>query len=177
MATHPFDKSISRFRSSYADFTVFKLAITPDIKRLANNIARFVPFEQAYSFFVDDHDSQTIAFSSALRFTYREDIDGTPVRENGPSLCYSLCPTGAVFAQLYPAKSALCRPHEHCIILHISTYGWHQIYKKVPSDLKALVAYRHVTSLDGDPTLYEQAQIWWLRRICQMNIAGHYNRS
>ena len=25
MATHPFDKSISRFRSSYADFTVFKL--------------------------------------------------------------------------------------------------------------------------------------------------------
>ena len=81
MATHPFDKSISRFRSSYADFTVFKLAITPDIKRLANNIARFVPFEQAYSFFVDDHHSQTIAFSSALRFTYREDIDGTPVRE------------------------------------------------------------------------------------------------
>jgi hypothetical protein len=173
MAAHPFDKSLSRLRSSRTEFCKFKkAAVMPEIKRLVNKIAGFRSLEQAYSFYVDEPDSDRIQIWFGNRSTGRKDSNGRIVSEGGLALVYSLGPTGAVAALMYPAKSDFAKPREDCIILHIGTYNWYQLWTKVPSDLKALVAYGHVTSIDGDPTLYERARISWLRRICQMNIEG-----
>jgi hypothetical protein len=172
MASHPFSKSLSRFHTSCGQFSEFKTEVRAAIRGFADKIGRFPPLNQAYSFYVDEPDRERLQIWFGNRSIGRKDCNGRILSEQGPCLVYSLGPTGAVAAIMYPAKSDVCRPHEDCILLRLGTYSWYQLYKKVPWDLKALVAYGHVTSLDGDPTMSERARIWWLRRICPTGIEG-----
>jgi hypothetical protein len=169
MAAHPFCKSLSRFRSDFKQFNLFKTEAGPEvIARFANKIGRFALLEKAYGKLrVTEPFPETLQIEfGGPRPTGRKNEKGGIVSELGPSLVYSLGPTGAVAAIMYPAKSDFCRPREASILLRMRTCSWYPLYKKVPGDLRALAAYGHVTSLDGDPTLFERALIWWLRRIC-----------
>jgi hypothetical protein len=89
---------------------------------------------------------------------------GGLLMEDGASLHYSFGFSGAVVISLYPAHSEFMRPREKMIHLHIGQLTAHQIGKRVQSDVTNLIAYAHVTSIDGNPTLREKARIWLLRK-------------
>jgi hypothetical protein len=175
MSVHPFAKSHNRLAIAKIEFDFFKSLATPaTIQKHCNAIARFEPLATAYSFYIDDKDSDRLQLWFAKRSMFRKDDRGAVVVEDGPALVYSLGPTGHVAIALYPAKSGLARVTEDHLYLDIGSFSGFQLSERLPRDIADLVAYGHVTSLDGNPTLLEKLRIGWLRWTRPTQLDGKY---
>lgn len=175
MPVHPFAKSYNQLAIAKIEFDFFKSRATPAmIQKHCGANARFEPLAAAYSFYVDDKDSDRLQLWFANRSMFRKDNRGATAVEDGPALLYSLGPTGHVAIALYPAKSGLARVTEDHLYLDTGSFGGLQLSERLPRDIADLVAYGHVTSLDGDPTLLERLRVGWLRWTRSTQLGGQH---
>ena len=91
---------------------------------------------------------------------FRRTPKGETASENGPSLVYSQGPTGDIVVVLYPPSSQLGRVNEKLIFLRKQERSAAKLMGGLRQDLKDLVAYAHVGSIDGDPSW---GQWWWIK--------------
>jgi hypothetical protein len=91
---------------------------------------------------------------------------------NGPTLLYSMAPTGEVVVLICPAKSDLHKAGEDRIALRAGYRTSYQLRMGLARDLRDLAAYGHVTSLDGHPTWRERLRIKWLRWTRGLSVGG-----
>lgn len=108
---------------------------------------------------------------------FRKLQTGAVATECGPCLLYTLGDSGDVAVVLYPARSDLGKVKEDHLYLGLGYFTSYQLMKRLKSDIRALTAYGHVTSFDGDPSFFEKFVIWWLRQTRDMQQAGSYMKS
>jgi hypothetical protein len=174
--TDIFSRSYFRISVGSIEFKRFKDLILPDIKSLAENTPRFKALEEHFSFHIDDSQQAALQLSFGSRNMLRRDSAEISATEKGAALQYTLGSTGEVTVILYPAISELAKPFEDHIYLRIGRYSGYQLFRLLRRDLKDLVAYSCVTSLDAEATLSEKLRIWWLRHTHPMQIKGEYIR-
>jgi hypothetical protein len=175
--TDIFSKSYFRISVGSIEFKYFKDLVLPDIKSLTGRTPRFKALEEHFSFHIDNSREEVLQLSFGNRSTFHKDFSGKTVVEKGAALLYTLGPMGDVAVILYPATSGLAKPVEDHIYLRIGRYSGQQLAKHLRRDLKDLVAYSCVTSLDAEATLTDKLRVWWLRFVCPMQIKGEYVRS
>ncbi len=147
----PYRRSYFRQSVGKIEFRYFKELSAPKIRELISEIPRFEALDKYCSFYVDDSRPEALQAYFGRRIMFRKDLEGKTAAENGGTLLYTLGSTGMVAVILYPAKSSLGQPLEDHIYLRIGHYSGYQIQEKLPKDLRDLVAYSYVSSLDAEP--------------------------
>jgi hypothetical protein len=176
VATDIFSRSYFRISVGSIEFKRFKDLVVPNIKILTEKTQRFKALEEHFSFHMDTSKEEALQLSFGSRNMLRRDSAEKAATEKGAALLYTLGPTGEVTVILYPAASILAKPLEDHIYLRIGRYSGYRLSRLLRRDLKDLVAYSCVTSLDAEATLGEKLRIWWLRRTRPMQIKGEYIR-
>jgi hypothetical protein len=174
--TDIFSRSYFRTSVGSIEFKRFKDIVLPDIKILTEQTPRFKALEAHFSFQVDNSQEVALRLSFGSRNMLRRDSAETAATEKGAALLYTLGPTGEVTVILYPVTSNLAKPVEDHIYLRIGRYSGYQLSVLLRRDLKDLVAYSCVTSLDAEATLGEKLRIWWLRHTHPTQIKREYIR-
>lgn len=171
--------SRSQFRSSVGsiEFKYFRDLVLPEIKLLAERVQRFKSLEEHFNFHVDDSRPEMLELSFGSRCMLYRDAKGRTIEERGPSLRYTLAPTGEAAAILYPTTSSVAKPLEDHIYLRIGRFSGHHLARRLTSDLKDLVAYGCVTSLEADATPVDKMRVWWLRHSRPMQVKGEFVRA
>jgi hypothetical protein len=171
-----FSRSYFRISVGSIEFKGFKDLVLPNIKSLTEKTQRFKALEEHFSFHVDNSQEAALQLSFGSRNMLRKDSAAKAATEKGAALLYTLGPTGDVAVILYPATSSLAKPVEEHIYLRVGRYSGYQLSRLLCRDLKDLVAYSCVTSLDAEATLGEKLRVWWLRHTRPMQIKGQYIR-
>ena len=127
-----------------------------------------------FGFYVTIDHPDTVQAWFGKRSMFRKDIEGKVASESGVHLLYSLGPTGDVVVALYPSKSSLAMVAEDQLYIGIGRHSAYQLLKRVKSDMRWLVAYGYVSSLDAEPTWSEWLRIAWMRRIKPSQIDGKF---
>jgi hypothetical protein len=161
--TNIFSRSYYRISVGSIEFKYFKDLVLPEIKTLAGNIPRFKALEEHFSFHIDVSRADALELSFGSRSMLRKDPAGQTAEEKGAVLLYTLRPTGEVSVVLYPATSAFSKPVEDHLYLRTGHYSGQHLAYRMCRDLKDLVAYAYVTSLDAEATAGENLRVWWLR--------------
>jgi hypothetical protein len=161
--TDIFSRSYYRISVGTIEFKYFKDLVLPEIKILVEKIPRFKALEEHFSFHVDGSQGDALQLSFGNRSMLRKDAAGKAAEEKGAALRYALGPLGEVAVILYPATSRLSKPIEHRIYLRTGHYSGKELARHLCHDLKDLVAYSCVTSLDAEATAGEKLRVWWLR--------------
>jgi hypothetical protein len=161
--TDIFSRSYYRISVGSIEFKYFRDLVLPEIKILTERVPRFKALEEHFSFHVDSSREDALQLSFGSRSMPRKDAAGNTAREKGAALAYTLGPTGEVAVILYPATSCLSKPAEDHICLRTGWYSGQSLARRLCHDLKDLVAYSCVTSLDAEATPGEQLRVWWLR--------------
>jgi len=174
---HPFSKSYSRLSAARIEFRYFKDLVTPEALSIARQIPRFPALEDIYSFYIDTCRPDALQLWFGNRSMFRTDASGKVAAEKGGTLLYTLGPEGRVAVILYPATSDLSKPYEDHIYLRIGFYSGYQLHTMFRRNIKDLVSYCHVTSLDGDPTFLEKTRICWLRWTHPFQLKGEFKRA
>ena len=92
-------------------------------------ISRFSSLKDVFGFY-SSNTEQTLQMSFGSRSIFRKNLDGkTVAAESGPTLLYSMGPTGHVAVMIYPCKSPLAKPFEDQIYLRVGQYSGYQLYK------------------------------------------------
>jgi hypothetical protein len=143
----------------------------------ARAVVGFASLESIYGFHIDRFHPDTLQLSFGNRSMFRLTIDlKKTAAENGPSLLYSLGHTGFFSTMLYPAKSDIARTHEDYLFLQIGETSSIKLIEGMESDLKMLVAYAHVSSIDMMPTLRERVGVGLLRWFSYRGEKGEFKR-
>lgn len=104
----------------------------------------------------------------------RRTVTGGLAVESGPSLVYSRGPSGEMAVIMYPVKSDVASVTEDAIILRIGFMDYWDLYLGVGQDMRDLVAYAYVSSLDLKPTWKQSLRITWLRFTRRQIIEGEH---
>lgn len=149
-----------------------------EILTKARAIPGFKELEQIYHFHVDRFNPDTLVLSFGNRSMFRSTVDRKrTAAESGPSLVYSLGPTGEMATILYPARSDLARTHEDHIFLRINARSGIKLVEGMERDLKLLVSYAHVSSIDMRASLGERSRIWLVRQLCHRGEEGKFRKA
>ncbi|MEN3239001.1 hypothetical protein PUR29_36810 [Methylobacterium ajmalii] len=180
---HPFWRARKEYRQARIEFARFVHSEQYTLLDDFNAVDRDKILSKWYSFFVYagkdagklpyiNEFSSTIQISSGLGSTGRYDSEGKWLREHGLSLVYSFGFTGEVAVILYPFASDgnNWKPEEDNLLLAVVPSNASKLRKRVKKDLRAMVAYGHVTAIDGQPTLLEKIHVWWIRFSCGRNV-------
>jgi hypothetical protein len=156
------------------EFDYFVELAIPAIPGIVRSISRFGALENVFSFYVSATSRDTLEARFGFRSMFRQTVDGNAAAENGATLLYSFGPNGVVAVVLYPVVSDFGRPFEDQIYIRIGKYTAFQLFDRLSRDLKDLVAYSYVTSMDADPTLWEKTRIQWLRKMHPTQLKGEF---
>jgi hypothetical protein len=107
----------------------------------------------------------------------RRTITGGIPAETGPTLVYSRGPTGEMAVIMYPIKSDVASVPEDSLILRIGYYDYWDLYLGVRQDMRDLMAYAYVTSIDLKPTILQSLRIRWLRFASRQHVEGKHQYS
>lgn len=148
------------------------------ILAIARNVRGFTALENLYNFYVSREVKDTLQLSFGHRSMFRTTVDQKKTAvEEGPSLVYSLGPTGQFSTILYPVKSDLGRPHEDHLFLQIGATSATKLIEGMRKDLRIMVAYAHVSSIDMTAPFGERARIWLLRLLCHRGQNGKFRKA
>lgn len=172
--THPFAKSTFRRQVARIEFDVFQEKAYDAVKAASETIPRFTALERNFGFYVKNFHPDTVQIFFGQRSMFRKDIEGKTASERGLCLLYSLGPTGDVAVTIYPCNSSLGKVTEDHIYIGLGRFSAYRLLNRVQSDMRLLVAYGYVSSLDTDPTWQERLRIAWLRRIKPSQIDGKF---
>ena len=171
---HPFAKSLFRRQAARIEFEVFQKKAEREIRAACVETPRFRALEQHFDFRVTIDHPDTVQASFGHRSMFRKDLEGKVAFESGVCLLYSLGPTGEVIVTIYPSKSSLAKVAEDQLHIGLDHFSAYQLLKRVKSDIRALVAYGYVSSLDAEPTWGEWLRIAWLRWIKPSQVGGKF---
>ncbi len=165
----PFTKAWVQQRSGSIEFADFRKEFERDITQITPTIPRYADLDHYYKGYVEPngHDGQ---FSFGNRLMMARDLQGKPTLERGGSLLYSFGPTGLVVVILYPAQSDIARVEESVIILSKGLMSKHQLRSRLRRDLRDLVAYTYVSSIEAEATTSEHLRVWWLRFMREKHV-------
>jgi hypothetical protein len=170
MSQHPYTKKAKAYRVAEAAFDEFKHQAQTLVRDEITKIPRAKPLIDAHALLVEETSENSLQAWFGRRPTGRRTPDGISDVEVGASLVYSLGANGLVAAILYPAESEMHGGIEKWIILGFRSAP--HLQKALPKDLRALVAYCHVTSIDGSPRYSERWLVRWLRLSKRREING-----
>ena len=168
----PYSPKQVEYLKAKEDFDYFATNALANLADVQKRNPRAVQLELYSSFLVKRTSSETVQAWFGKRPTGRPLI-GNPGFDNeiGAQLVYSFGPTGRVAVFLYPAHSTRAQASEEFILL--GQWDPNDLAIQAENHLRALVAYTHVTSLDGAPTGQEKRLIWWLRLVCVTEKVGN----
>ena len=173
--SEPFDKSYVRYRDGRREFRDFWCKAEPLVKLHLGKNPRFPYLESMFAFFrMNDGREDALQFDFGSRSMFRKAPDGSVAAEKGPTLLYLVGPSGDVSTILYPAKSNIAIVSEDCIYLRLGFYTSAQLRGWLKVDLDDLIAYTHVTSFDGNPTLRERVRVFWLRLTRPLGVKNEF---
>jgi hypothetical protein len=135
-------------------------------------VPQFAALDACTEFFIMPREADAVQAGFGKRLMFRQTVQGRHASENGAHIVYSLGPTGDVTSMLYPAKSDVASVTEEVIFLRIGRIGGIPLYERLASDLRYLVAYERVTSLDTSPSMRERMMVGWLRFWNKMQVDG-----
>lgn len=143
----------------------------------ARSIEGFESLEKIYNFYIDRSHPDTLQMSFGNRSMFRLTVNlEKTAAEEGPTLLYSLGHTGFFSTILYPAKSDISHTHEDYLFLQIGETSSQNLIEGMGSDLKMLVAYAHVSSIDMIPSPRERISIGLLRWFAHRGEKGEFKR-
>ncbi|WP_398471340.1 hypothetical protein [Tardiphaga sp.] len=172
--------SRARLRQSIAEieFRYFRdRAQRAIIDRIAK-FSRFGELKSEFGFRIDtSNGSDHIQINFGKRKLGVLDLEDKPAIEKGASLVYSLGRTGGIVAcVLYPATSPLGSVAEDHIFLRVGTFSGQKLLSHLDSDLKDLISYTFVSSLETSPSLRDRLRFFWLRLTHPQQISGNFVR-
>ena len=136
-------------------------------------------FKDIYSFYVKPGDiAETIDKRRIVIFwgkrPYETFVQGSSWQsfaESGATLIYERDDNGFIHISLYPAQTERQRPIETSIFLNLSvTPKKLQSKKFLHRNWKDLVSYMELTSLEGNPNLFQRYRISYLRNFKYLNV-------
>lgn len=160
---NPFYRKLRKFKDAEHEMRCLKERAPFAIQQITQSLPGFAELEAAYGFYVINEVETTIQASFGHRLMFRKTLQGELASENGPSLVYSQGPSGDIVAVLYPPSSQLGRVNEKLLFLRRQQWSAAKLMDGLRQDLKDLMAYAHVGSIDGDPSLGQWCRIQWLR--------------
>lgn|GEM_PF-2357694 len=104
----------------------------------------------------------------------RRNITGGIAVESGPTLVYSRGPSGEMAVIMYPVKSDVANVEEDAIILRIGFIDYWGLHLGAQQDVRDLIAYAYVTSIDLKPTWGQRQRIRWLRFARRQIVNGEH---
>lgn len=141
------------------------------VREVAQRYQRFRQIEPHMSFHRFPRGDDAVQFDFGSRMLRPKSATAF-ASEKGATLLYALGPTGDFAVVLFPCSSELYKGPEDFIVLRTGRYGALRMLALLPGDLKDLVTYCYVTSLDGSPTFLERLRVIWLRWTRRRNVAG-----
>lgn len=169
---NPFLARWQLYKDAEVDFRCFKEWAERDIADVIAKNPDFAALEAYCRFDVDASVPTTIQAGFCNRLMGRLTLEGATASERGATIVYSFGPTGWVAVILYPPSSELGRVNEDHIFLRIVRPSALRLLEQLPGDLRDLIRYQRVASLDGTPRLGERARIAWLRYWSRMQVNG-----
>jgi hypothetical protein len=170
----------NKTRQSIAEieFRYFRQRAIAEIPTICQSISRFTDLQAEFSFWTDTSNGEDhLQLNFGKRKTGLNDFEEKPAIEKGPSLVYSLGRTGGtVSTVLYPASSPLGGVAEDHIFIRIGSYSGLQLLSRLRSDIKDLVSYAFVSSLETDPSLHDRIRLWWLRQTHPQQVEKKFVR-
>lgn len=161
---------IQRSRMEFQHF--ISQADLEHVQAIGERDERFRELEEIFAFFRFPRTDDALQFDFGNRATPHRTVTGGIVAEKGPTLLYTLAPTGQILTLIYPAKSDVHKSREDCIALRAGFYTAYQLLKALPQDLRDLVTYCNVTSMGSAPTRREKIRVAWLRWARGISIGG-----
>lgn len=169
---NPFTSRWRRRKDAEHDFRWFKERAEREIRAIIEKVPHFAALDAYTGFDVMPREDDAVQAGFGNRPMGRQTTEGRTASESGAHIVYSLGPTGDVATMLYPAKSDLASVREEVIFLRIGRIGGIPLYNRLARDLRYLVAYERVTSLDASPSVRERMMIGWLRFWNRMQVDG-----
>ncbi|AOH87157.1 hypothetical protein AWL63_23605 (plasmid) [Sphingomonas panacis] len=169
---NPFFAGWRRYKDAEHDWRLFKETAERAIPDLMTLNADFAALEAYCGFYCHLGIETTVQVEFANRLMGRTTLKGATASEHGATLVYSFGPTGWVAVMLFPPKSELGRVTEDHIYLRIIPASAAKLLEKLPRDLRDLVRYQRVASLDGTPRIGERMRLAWLRYWSRMQVNG-----
>lgn len=160
---NPFYPGWRDYKDYEHEMRAFKVVAKRDAPAICARIGGFAELEAYTGFHAFDEVKETLQFSFGHRPMGRLTLEGKPASENGASLVYSAGPTGHCIVALYPPQSDIAKVHEKLIFLRIGRISAARLRDRLERDLRDLVAYEMVGSLDTSPTLRQRLRVQWLR--------------
>jgi hypothetical protein len=147
------------------EFRYFRKRASEEIPAICRSIERFDALQREFSFWIDKSNGEDhLQLNFGKRKMGVNDLDEKPAIEKGPSLVYTLGRTGGVVSTvLFPASSTLGSVQEDHIFLRIGSYSAQELLSRLRSDIKDLVSYTFVSSLETEPSIRDRIRFWWLR--------------
>jgi hypothetical protein len=134
------------------------------IMETCRSVHGFKSLEAIYSFYISREHPDTLELAFGNRPMFRLKVDQKSLAvENGPTLLYSMGPDGTISTILYPVKSDLASVNEDHLFLGIGATSGCKLIEGMRNDVRDLVAYAHVSSIDMDATWGERLRIGALR--------------
>lgn len=187
---HPFHESMARYREARSEFARFIYLDEQYLFETFKKYDRDEYLNKWYSFYVhspvDEGNTKiTKGFSSRMQIhggfgiTGRYDNEAKYLKEVGLALVYSFGPSGEVAVIMYPTASdgPGWKAEEDNILIGYEKCYFPALHKRIKRDMKDLVAYGHVTSINGQPTLREKLRVKWLRFSRARNIKNEFTSS
>jgi len=160
---NPFYPKWRAFKDAEYEMRLLKRVAPTAIPEICATLPGFAGLNDAYSFHIFNDVAATVQASFGNRSMFRTKLKGGTACENGPSLVYSQGPTGDIIVVLYPTQSDIARVNEKLIFLRMQQRSGARLIDGFRRDLKDLIAYAHVGSIDGSPTWRQWTRIQWLR--------------
>jgi hypothetical protein len=170
----PFAKSLFRRKAARIEFDVFQEKAEEAIRDACNEIPRFRALERHFSFYITIDHPDTVQAWFGNRLMFRKDLGDKVAVERGACLLYSLGPTGEVVVTIYPCSSSLAKVAEDLLHIGLGRFSAYRLLKRIKCDMRTLVAYCYVSSLDAETTWSERLWIGWLRRIKPSQVDGKF---
>jgi hypothetical protein len=146
------------------------------ILAIARSVPGFDDLERIYGFHIDRWNPDTLQLSFGNRSMFRPTVDRKrTASESGPTLVYSFG-DAAIVTVLYPAKSDLARVHEDHLFLQIGATSGSMLLEGMRRDIRVLVAYAQVTSIDLAASWRARLWIWILRLLCARQQDGRFSK-
>jgi len=148
------------------EFRQFRERAILEIPAICGSLDRFAELEREFSFRIDELDEQDhLQCSFGSRSMDIRDSEGKLAIEKGPRLVYSLSRTGGLMmTDLFSASSTLGRVSEDHVSLRTGSYSAYQLLTRLRSDIRLLVSYTFISSLETTPSIRDRFDVWWMRK-------------
>jgi len=166
-----FLKPYHRRFDAEVEFRHFKSLLRADIESMKSRVFGFAELDAYYSFYIDEESTpETVQIWFGRRPMGRRTFEGKTAIEDGATLLYSMGPSGEVGTLLYPSTSSFGSMEESYLYVRIGRYTAYNLRQCLRRDLRNLVDYQYLSSIDTDTTWWQGRKMWWLRNMSARRV-------